>query len=319
MSNAPPIPVQARVPDPFPRAAFIIGHRVWRTRVSVLDWAIPFLDRSTTIDTLVTGLNRMDAAVLDLGSEIDALIRDDLRSEFRAFKGRRKRAEVPNASRVDWEALKRGEAPEARSVDWAILYAEVDSVMQGLPFQKWYALGKATGQFHFEARAWQPTAPLPDFGVVLDQARRVFEEVGPAVPALAALVQHAPRLAAACPGRLLREVLPVEKYGHYPDGMGRVGVCSLLDGLVAELDRQLAGLTRPNPALPPFSPTRLQERLLLAVRGKALKASRLEKVLHVDHSQLYRDGINPLKAAGRIENDRRLGGYYDPMAPPEKK
>jgi hypothetical protein len=318
MSTTSPARVEARVPDPFPRAAFIIGHHVWRTRVSVLDWAIPFADRITTIDTLVTGLNRMDAAILAMGGEIDTLNRDDLRSELRAFKGRRKRAEAPEASRVDWEALKHGKAPEAWDVDWAILYAEVDSVMQGLPFQMWYALGAAIGRYHFEARAREHRAPLPDFGPVLDQARRVFKEVGRAVPVLAALVEHAPGLAAACPGRLLREVLAVEKDGHYPEG-SRVGVCSLLDGLAAELVRQLADLTRPNPALPPFYPTRLQERALLAVRGKALKGSRLEKVLHVDHSQLYRDVINPLKAVGRLKNDRRLGGYYDPTAPPEKK
>jgi hypothetical protein len=319
MSTTSPARVEARVPDPFPRAGFSIGHRVWRTRVSVLDWAIPFADRITTIATLVVGVNRIDAAVLDLGSEIDSLTRDDLRSELRGFKGRRKRAEAPQASRVDWEALKCGEAPEAWSVDWAILYAEVDSVMQELPFQMWYALGEAIGRYHFEARARDHRTPLPDFGPVLDQARRVFEEVGRAVPVLAALVEHAPRLAATGPGRLLREVLAVEKYGHYPDGMGRVGVCSLLDGLAAELDRQLAGLTRPNPALPPFYPTPFQERLLRAVRGKALTAKRLEDILRVDRKQLYCGGINPLKAVGRIENNRRLGGYYDPTAPPEKK
>jgi hypothetical protein len=102
MSTTSPARVEALVPDPFPRAAFIIGHRVWRTRVSVLDWAIPFADPSTTIATLVTGVNQMDAAVLELGSAIDALIRDDLRSEFRAFKGHSKRAEVPKPTFPRW-------------------------------------------------------------------------------------------------------------------------------------------------------------------------------------------------------------------------
>jgi hypothetical protein len=261
----------------------------------------------------------MDAAVLALGGEIDALIRDDLRTEIRAFKGRRKRAEVPQASRVDWEALKRGYVPEAWGADWAALHAEVDSVLQERPFQKWYAIGAAIGRYHFEARAREHRAPLPDFGPVLDQARRAVEEVGPAVPVLAALVEHAPRLAATGPGRLLRELLTVEKYGHYPDGMDRVGVCSLLDGLAAELDRQLGGVTRCNPALPPFCPTGFQERLLRALSGKALTADRLQAVLRVDRKQLYRDGIDKLRAVGRIENDRGLGGYYDPTAPPEKK
>ena len=52
---------------------------------------------------------------------------------------------------------------------------------------------------------------------------------------------------------------------------------------------------------------------------KKLSSTYLEAILRVDHKQLYRDGINPLKAVGRIENNRRLGGYYDPTAPPEKE
>jgi hypothetical protein len=55
------------------------------------------------------------------------------------------------------------------------------------------------------------------------------------------------------------------------------------------------------------------------VRRKALKADRLEAILRVDRRQLYRDVIKPLMAVGRLKNDRRLGGYYDPTAPPEKK
>jgi hypothetical protein len=247
----------------------------------------------------------MDVAVLALGGEVDARARDDLRSEIQALKG----------------DIRHGEVPPASSEVWEVLRSEVDRAVQGRPFQKWHGLGDALGRYHFKARASWPGDPLPGLAAVLDQARRVCEEVGPGVvPVLGALVQHAPRLAVTGPCRLLFSVLGAEKYADdYPEGGGRALASGLSGELAMELERQLAGLTRPNPALPPFRPTGRQEQLLLAVRGKALKATRLEKVLHVDHKQLYRDVINPLMAAGRLKNDRRLGGYYDPMAPPEKK
>jgi hypothetical protein len=193
--------------------------------------------------------------------------------------------------------------------------------VQGRPFQKWHDLGAAIGRYHFKARASWPGDPPPELGAVLDQARRVFEEVGPGVvPVLGALVQHAPRLAVTGPGRLLFALLGMEKYADdYPDGGGRALASRLSDELATELERELGDVARPNPALPPFSPTGFQERLLRALSGKALTADLLEKALLVDRKQLYRDGIKPLRDAGRIKNNRRLGGYYDPTAPPKNK
>jgi hypothetical protein len=149
----------------------------------------------------------MDAAVLALGGEIDARARDDLRSETQGLKGR----------------IRRGEVPQAFTEDWEVLRSEVDRALQGRPFEPWSNFGATIGRYHLAARASQPGGPLPDLAAILGQAQRVFEEVGPGVvPALEALVQHAPRLAVTGPGRLLHSVLGLEKYADdyndYPDG-----------------------------------------------------------------------------------------------------
>jgi hypothetical protein len=66
-----------------------------------------------------------------------------------------------------------------------------------------------------------------------------------------------------------------------------------------------------------YVPTRFQKRLLKELNGKALTADNLQARLNKDRKQLYRDGINPLRDEGLIENDRRLGGYYRPDSPPK--
>jgi hypothetical protein len=65
-----------------------------------------------------------------------------------------------------------------------------------------------------------------------------------------------------------------------------------------------------------FDPTPFQKRILDLLNGCALKASRLQRRLRIDRKALYRRGLNPLMAAGRVQNDRRIGGYYRPDAPP---
>jgi hypothetical protein len=204
------------------------------TRSGIIRWDNPFDEVSRIIATLVAGLNRMDAAALALEGEINARAWGDLRHGIEAFKGR----------------IQRGEVPEACSEDWEVLHSEVDRALQGRPFQKWYGLGAAIGRYDLAAQARPFGVPLPDFRVVLDQAQRVFEDVGPGVvPVLGALVQHAPGLAVTGPRRLLRSVLGVEKHVDFPEEMERAAVCSLLGDLHMELYQQLAGLTRPNPAL----------------------------------------------------------------------
>jgi hypothetical protein len=69
---------------------------------------------------------------------------------------------------------------------------------------------------------------------------------------------------------------------------------------------------------PPKPPTPFQDRVLSELNGKALTRRRLESVLKVDSKQLNRDGLKPLREAGRIKNDRNVGGYYRTDAPPEK-
>jgi hypothetical protein len=57
---------------------------------------------------------------------------------------------------------------------------------------------------------------------------------------------------------------------------------------------------------------------LQKLEGKALTKRPLTLILRVDSKQLYRDGLNELMAAGLVENNRRVGGYFRPDAPPEK-
>jgi hypothetical protein len=85
------------------------------------------------------------------------------------------------------------------------------------------------------------------------------------------------------------------------------------------LANESEGAARQEAPQPEYVPTAFQERLLRAVKEKALTASNLERKLRVGRRQLYRDGINPLKRVGRLANNRRLGGYYDPTSPPSPR
>lgn len=121
MSTTSPARVEARVPDPFPRATYVLGNHVWMTKAFSYDLDNPVGKNSTTIATLVAALNRMDTAAGALGGEIGAGARDDLRCEIQAFKRR----------------VRRGEVTEAFSEDWEVLHSEVERALQGSPFKRW--------------------------------------------------------------------------------------------------------------------------------------------------------------------------------------
>jgi hypothetical protein len=69
---------------------------------------------------------------------------------------------------------------------------------------------------------------------------------------------------------------------------------------------------------PPFVPSWFQRRVLDALNGKVMTADKLQSHLHCDRRNLYRDGLDPLKKAGLLLNDRRVGGYYRPDTPPQE-
>ncbi|VTR97813.1 unnamed protein product [Gemmata massiliana] len=63
-----------------------------------------------------------------------------------------------------------------------------------------------------------------------------------------------------------------------------------------------------------------QEIIVQLLNGTAMKATQLAKELGVCKSQLFRSGYLPeLQIAKRVVNDRKLGGYYRPDAPPKIK
>jgi hypothetical protein len=65
-----------------------------------------------------------------------------------------------------------------------------------------------------------------------------------------------------------------------------------------------------------FIPTPLQEAILQALNGKALKKEDLADDVKIDPSRLYRPGaLQELRKSGKVEHKRGIG-YYRPDAPP---
>jgi hypothetical protein len=76
----------------------------------------------------------------------------------------------------------------------------------------------------------------------------------------------------------------------------------------ADVLRDLEGVTAPL--------TEIQRRVMDALDGRAMTGDALAAELRVDRSRLIRDHLRPLQAVGRVANDRKVGGYYRPDAPP---
>jgi hypothetical protein len=66
-----------------------------------------------------------------------------------------------------------------------------------------------------------------------------------------------------------------------------------------------------------FIPTAFQRRILDALTNKALTADNLQRRTQTDRKDLYNRGLNPLRDAGLVLNNRRVGGYYRPDLPPD--
>jgi hypothetical protein len=71
----------------------------------------------------------------------------------------------------------------------------------------------------------------------------------------------------------------------------------------------------------PFIPTAFQRRILEALGGKALTATKLQMAIGCDRKTLYKRGLKGpkgLMAHGKVVNIRSAGGYFRPDAPPAK-
>lgn len=76
-----------------------------------------------------------------------------------------------------------------------------------------------------------------------------------------------------------------------------------------------AGIAPPVRRRAPDTPA--QARILKLLDGRAMKQIQLARELGVHESQLHRPGyLFELKAADRVRNDRKIGGYYRPDEPP---
>ena len=63
-----------------------------------------------------------------------------------------------------------------------------------------------------------------------------------------------------------------------------------------------------------------QRMILDTLTGRALALKALSKAVDpdsTDTSRFHRDHLKPLMVLGRIKNDRKVGGYYRPDAPPK--
>ena len=85
-----------------------------------------------------------------------------------------------------------------------------------------------------------------------------------------------------------------------------------------DLITQLVNLTRPLSNDEPFVPTACQEAILLALEGRALRQTGLERETGFDRKQLHRkNGLNELRSKNLVRLHPRLG-YYRPDAPPSE-
>ena len=83
-----------------------------------------------------------------------------------------------------------------------------------------------------------------------------------------------------------------------------------------EYEAAVAAMTPPEPE--PAAPlTAVQREVMGALRGRALTGDDLAAELDADRSTLIRSHLRPLMGAGLVVNDRRVGGYYRPDAPPQ--
>jgi hypothetical protein len=65
-----------------------------------------------------------------------------------------------------------------------------------------------------------------------------------------------------------------------------------------------------------FIPSHLQQEILEVLHERVFKLDSLAQNLKKDRSSLHRHGLKELLERGLVKNNRRVGGYYRPDAPP---
>jgi hypothetical protein len=111
-------------------------------------------------------------------------------------------------------------------------------------------------------------------------------------------------------------VVSVEKLIH---GVRQGNVPESFNGLDLEA---MSNASEALQRLVTFVPTDLQTDILHVLDGKAMTADKLEAAAHVSRHTLYggktnRGGLNELVELGIVLNDRKVGGYFRPDAPPK--
>jgi hypothetical protein len=97
---------------------------------------------------------------------------------------------------------------------------------------------------------------------------------------------------------------------HSPTGNGTTSASPVITPFGSVVDDM--------PIVTSLRPTPFQKRMLEALDGQALKGAVLTRKLRCSRSRLYRDGIDPLKAANLIAVDRKIG-YFRPDRPPSRE
>ncbi|WP_145238582.1 helix-turn-helix domain-containing protein [Urbifossiella limnaea] len=194
-------------------------------------------------------------------------------------------------------------------------------------------------------------ASVPYLWSNLDQYRRLAARVAESAAAARAAYRSVDVLLrrAGDPNAILEalnDVLTVHRRAPLDPNPRRDGLNAAITGLYTKraglfarvegrgiIDRMLDQLARvppatsttvahpPQNATPPADSTpqaltEKQREILRALDAKALTLDELATRLDCDKSRLHRDHLTPLKKLGRVANDRKVGGYYRPDAPP---
>ena len=110
-------------------------------------------------------------------------------------------------------------------------------------------------------------------------------------------------------------VIPVLRSTVF-DAERREGVRECLQELVSMVASKLGIIDSPGGEASTEVLSERQREVLSILSGVALTLKELAKRLDCDPSRLHREHLKALMRFGRVENNRKIGGYYRPDTPP---
>ena len=334
--------LRTRRADLKPWAAYILGYNSFMVRV----WQIVFWEHAEphweADDGVPLTLDEISQAAVHLAREANAGVKakltevlDDLaalnESWKNAFYG------------PDEDGVPVGAATIPGADLWQNLrFLADDTLDEDSRLLDWYGLGTAFGRYQLELEERDKRARLPDLRPIFDRAAAIVAKGIKEIPELVALAKFSSASKKVSPSKILERFCDVGRQNPRPTSAagwaslvlprivafnGRIqeGLCRLQQEAPKGRALVLRGKTkRPASATPerttscnPFVPTPLQQSILNALDGKALKKQCLaDAICAGEASRLYRPGgIKELKDIGKVQHKYGVG-YYRPDAPP---